>query len=294
MMQSLEQMAASFGLKVDHHGVELKNLIAQVRNEKKILGVWMNQGLSIYCNPELHRERLSHWKDEKNIQIDSVIQIDSFKSPMDVLKYFSRGFLDCFWIEGDVFEFPKAEYDQIAQFVAQDEKIKVEDWLNQFKDSPFLLNFFGKILNEKGLSQESSQVFKYACSLESRFAEPYDNLGVLLWNAGAQREAFILFAEGVLKNPYIESARNNFLDAGYELREYLPMVKILTKVLDLCSEIADLHYHLALVAYKSSLYQLALQEVDLFLGMQTQHPEGLKLKNMILKNDCSQKEVAHV
>lgn len=121
----------------------------------------------------------------------------------------------------------------------------------------FLINLWGKACSLEDRYSEAGVAFRRAAELLTVYGEPCSNLGTLLWKLGKRSEAFVLFAEGFMRNPLGLSCQLNFFDAGYELREYESMAGLLESQSANFPDCIEFRHHLALCYEKTDKRALA-------------------------------------
>jgi tetratricopeptide (TPR) repeat protein len=115
-------------------------------------------------------------------------------------------------------------------------------------DDAVLNNFIGKFCIELGQEGEAAGYFTDAAKAEPRFAEPYSNLGALMWRAGFKEKAFELFSEALLRQPFSLDIQDNFIGTGLELGLHARMKESLVRVESCFPEYSGLIYLNALLS----------------------------------------------
>lgn len=111
-----------------------------------------------------------------------------------------------------------------------EEKIKREvDRARIAHHDPLLLNTKGMILAGSGDIVEAARCFAHAVQLNPNFAEPFSNMGVLLWDQGKRAEALQMFGRAFVRLPMNRMIADNFRDAALALGDHREMELRLTE-----------------------------------------------------------------
>lgn len=234
---------------------------ARVKQGKSV-GEW-NQVLRVYGGPQ-HPEmpRWDFW---------------------NTLDYFSEGGMD-FLVVGDGFiAFPSVarEMQQTLKDFSEKKIKSVRDFSKEVGEQPYLLNLYGKILSFQANYSLAGECFRKAVEKMSEFAEPYANLGVLLWNGGKRREALFLFSEAFMKNPRRTAVQLNFFDAVHEMKEYDYLVQVLNIILPE-HDCVEFRLHLAIGYRHLGRLEEARKLLDNVLK---QNPQDEEAKVLLLSLD---------
>jgi len=150
--------------------------------------------------------------------------------------------------------------------------------LTQIKSNPFLCNLFGKLLSVEKKLNDAAVSFREAIELNRQFGEPYGNIGTIFWSVGKQKEAFQLITESLLKNPYSISAQLNFFEAGYEMREYESMIRVIESIISNVTEFSEFRHHLAICYQKTGK---SAEAVDILKGIINDFPGDEDAKKIL-------------
>ena len=123
---------------------------------------------------------------------------------------------------------------------------QIRDFTSEVQGNAFLLNQWGKVLSFTNKISEAGAAFRQSVETLTAYAEPYSNLGTLLWTVGKRREAMRLFAESFLKNPHRKTIQLNFFDAAHALEEFDFMAKVIEVALISMPEMTEFRHHLAI------------------------------------------------
>lgn len=105
-----------------------------------------------------------------------------------------------------------------------------------------LNNLLGKVCDELGDPSASAGYFADAAKAVPHFAEPYSNLGALMWRTDQKERAFDLFCEALLRQPFNVDIQDNFIRTGLEANKHAAMKECLDKVEKFFPEYATLLY----------------------------------------------------
>lgn len=111
-----------------------------------------------------------------------------------------------------------------------------------------LNNFIGKFCVELGQEGDAAGYFTDAAKAEPRFAEPYSNLGALMWRAGFKDKAFDLFEDALIRQPFSLDIQDNFIGTGLELGLHERMKGAIARVTSCFPEYPGLIYLNALLS----------------------------------------------
>lgn len=263
-MNTLTNLCGLFGFQSHEVEMPLDKWLSNKLQEDKIIGEWNGKNVTIHCIPNLHSSRLKRWVSDST-QINSMFVIGELDSLIKCLDYFGEGEID---ILLDSQNRQYIEFSQSGSYLLtlitealnrlqaentdykalQEDFVKVNEKIQEnIISDPFILNLTGKLCSYYGNSAEAGKYFRMATEAEPQFGEAYSNLGTLLWNVGKRREAFILFSEGLIRNPYGVSCQLNFFDATYELREFESAVKIINSLKDKIEDRVEYKHHLAIL-----------------------------------------------
>ncbi len=144
-----------------------------------------------------------------------------------------------YFAKGDMPENSEAD---LARFVTEAEKNP---------QSALLQNYVGKLYFARGDFNMAATHFVAAFHLQPYYAEPFCNMGTILWSTGSKEKAFELFCEALVRNPFSQTVQDNFIKAGIDLGAVDLMLKELTNIEKFYPDFEDLSY------LKSSLLEKA-------------------------------------
>lgn len=217
---------------------------------------------------------IGQWLDGFRIHGKNKRSLSEIETLWEAISFFSQGDLDALVIGENVYFIPE-DAREIFNFFKNGKN--VSPLQDNTKLSPFALNLYGKYLTTLDKVSDATAFFSEALKKESRFSEPYNNLGQLMWKIGKQRDAFLLFTESLAKNPHLLPAQLNFFDAGLELEEYASMLNVIKYLEEEIPECSEFQYYKAICNHR--------------LG---NHEEARSILNLILKdkpNDAEAKQL---
>ncbi len=284
--------ARSYGLKACflNPGADRKAWIQERVKAGGIIGLWEGGRLNLFLDPAASAHRLDRWTRE-GFSIRSPMEIPPVETVWQALSYFGEGEMDVLFIGDWYVEFPKRAHAILRSLHASVQSIDglspdandldppVLDLAQE--DDPFLINLWGKHLALCGRVGDAGRAFSKAAELDREFSDPYGNLGVLMWKAGQRREAFLLFAESLLKNPSNISASLNFFDAGYELEEHAAMAKVLEQIISEVVACPEHRHHLAICYQKMGKTKEALAVLQKILDLSPEDQEARALSERL-------------
>lgn len=249
---------------------------------KQIIAKWDNQKLTLDCQDQkLKKEMQSKLKDH----------LKEALSPAAVLELFSEGHFDALMYEDEYLVFPvKAQryLDLLLTSFQNQEDSKIKELeidctqLTKPSDA-FCLNLIGKIFLTTKQNKKALNTFSQANQLLPEFSEPYNNLGIMLWNVGQKREALVMFADAFSKNPFLKTASLNFFDAAYELKEYGVIVQLIESFIAQNIFFDEFYHHLAIGYFHLGEHQKTKQTLDKILAKNPQDKEAQILKEQFEK-----------
>ncbi len=232
----------------------------------QLIAVWTGgatPGIKIHYDPQLvDAEKKAafetRWKDAGFVINPGVLL--PLPHLTEALEYFSEGDVDVLLVNFTAMEWPVKAKDWLTILrklhpqnpheltLAEEDMIQsiVKHVPEEMMSHPFWMNLCGKILALRGMHAVAGLYFRNAIERCSDYSEPYNNLGTLLWNLEQKREAFLLFAEALMKNPYNSSAQLNFFDSGYEMEEYASIVAVTEFLIQKVPTCIEFHHHLAI------------------------------------------------
>ncbi|EKD42599.1 MAG: Methyltransferase type 11 [uncultured bacterium] len=255
---------------------EIKNFNAWLQEKidgGKIVAQWGEDKCLVFGNKNKinveFKELLEEGKAENTYQVKGHIPLHRLFS------LFAEGIIDFLVHEESGIEFPVLAHELMEMIykISQDNKLLLSESINADKDKlkaihadAYLLNLWGKLLTLEKKYNEAGMAFRGAVEINREFGEPYGNLGTLLWGLNKQREGFFLITEALLKNPYSISTQLNFFDAGYELREFSGMAKVIESVLPKVNEFPEFRHHLAICYQRTGRSQDAVSVLQKILN----------------------------
>ncbi|MBX7148477.1 hypothetical protein K1X76_05280 [bacterium] len=271
------KIAAQYGLKLKEMHGDINQGIVDIVKTGKIVGVWKNENLEFFYENSIITDD----------NIKEVLGYTTFiKTIHDVFDYFVKGKIAALILDDHyILELPSVvslifgEMESLTDTQKNPQSLNTSacDFSEIAKGNPFVTNLWGKLLAFRGEISKAGECFREAVEMERNFSEPYSNLGALLWKAGKQREAFLLFCEALIKNPYSQTAQMNFFDAGYELCEYKAILTIIDHVA--CDETPiEFDHHRAICHFKLGERDKALGIVNTILEKNPVDTEALELK----------------
>ncbi|MBF0492091.1 MAG: hypothetical protein HQM15_04870 [Deltaproteobacteria bacterium] len=273
-----EVLGKSYGFQV-RPAVSARDSIQDLVAQGKIVGEW-NENFKIYALPEMLKQRPPKWIKEEPFK--GVLQVDAIKNIWQAMDYFGEGELDVLITPENSFLFPQEGRSLLEGIRGILENRKdpttgaptLGTDFNFESDDPFLNNLQGKLLTLKGNISEAGKAFGKALALLPEYSEPYANLGTLLWQLGQQKEAFVLFVEALLRNPYNVAAQLNFFDAGRETENFDGMIKVVEKILEMDPECLEFYPILAFSYHRSGQAGKAIDILNNFLAKYPQEEEA--------------------
>lgn len=167
-----------------------------------------------------------------------------------LMRFLKSGALCGFKLEsGHGYIFPKLLHDFLvsegnARLMAEN-RIKIEVTRQHIATHDALLvNTKGTLLCAQGDVVGAAQCFSHAVELDNHFAEPFSNMGTILWDNGKQDEAFLMFRQAFLRLPVDPDIQQNFMDAGTSLGRFAEMENCFVEVQEYHAGIEGIH-HLA-------------------------------------------------
>lgn len=188
--------------------------------------------------------------------------VGGYSEAMDLMHFLQSGVVDGFVVDGESYSYHglvlserEREYHE-SGLVSQSDRISTfQKVVDQGCLDPILINYLGKLYAENGDVVKASQYFVKACEVNPYFAEPFSNMGALMWHASARDKGFNLFCEALLRCPFDQNVQDNFIKSGLELGEIQRMSQILDKTREFFPEFEDLQYLKAVLLEKSGRRQ---------------------------------------
>lgn len=270
-----------------------------IREQKargQVVGELAEGALKVHLDSS-HGPLLKRWRED-GLQIEDGKKVEAISSVWNALELFSEGGLDYLVSGNKAIEFPKVGKEMIEDlknYLDKKETDRAEgghapvssdmqDYAAQAEGNAFLKNLYGKILSHQQNIAEAGKAFREAVGLMASFGEPYSNLGTLLWQHGQKRNAFLLFAEGLIKNPHSIPCQLNFLDAGHEMQEYKAMITVLETVLPETPDCVEFKHHLAIAYHRTGETEKALRCLNEILSADPADAEALNLLKSFEEN----------
>lgn len=167
-----------------------------------------------------------------------------------LMRFLKSGAVRGFVLEsGHGYVFPELLHDYLvsegeARLMAE-ERIKTRVSRQQIATHDALLvNTKGTLLCARGDAVGAAQCFSHAVELDGHFAEPFSNMGTVLWDNGKQDEAFLMFRQAFLRLPMDPVIQQNFMDAGTSLGRFAEMENCFVQVQEYHAGMEGIH-HLA-------------------------------------------------
>lgn len=193
-----------------------------------------------------------------------------------VADFLAAGLVTAFRMGEKVFYFPDA-MTPLKSFAGTQDQQSWYESLATLTTSALAQNFAGKLAADDGRIDAAAAFFRVACELCPRFAEPYSNLGTLLWQQGHRAEAFHMFSEALHRHPYSQAIQDNFIQAGLDLADFEKMVIVLDQVRREFPRFDELLYLKALLAQSLGRRAEAIMTVQQLLTVQPQHEQARRL-----------------
>lgn len=152
------------------------------------------------------------------------------------------------------------------------------------KDS-FVCNFLGKLQLDIEDTESAAKSFAESSEKNEFYAEPFSNLGSLLWQNGDKEKAFHLFCEALLRCPYNVNIQDNFIQAGLELGNHLKMYETINHVEKFYPEYPDLLFLKAILAQKLDNKEEALKIIEKYLDLVPDDERAKELFDEISSNN---------
>ncbi len=239
MELAFDSLAKAFGF----NSLKNSNMaawVAQKVSQGSLIGVWQDHQFIVMGNPKNSSEALSRWKEDLKT-VDDQTAVPFIDSLWLAMSLFSEGDLDVLICGEEAIEYPSvarqinlhliAAANESSKSDAGSKAIRALPEYGSIESDAFLLNLMGKLYSFEKNYAMAGEAFRKSATLSPEFGEAYSNLGTLLWGHGQKKEAFFLFTESMLRNPYTTTAQLNFFDSGYDLKEYGVMAKIVEEIL---------------------------------------------------------------
>lgn len=212
-------------------------------------------------------------------------RILDYHHAIELVVFLQSGYVDAFWLDGFSFTYPSilSDHNPLTMSTQDDKNLDQEilDFQKAFEEYPesaMLKNYLGKLFIEKGDVSKASENFVDACKLEPFYAEPYSNMGALMWEMDSKEKGFSLFCESMLRNPFDQVVQDNFVKAGLELQEIEAMEEILGKVNGYFPSYSSLNYLRAVLLEKLGKKEEALKILQELLK---DNPDDEKITQLI-------------
>lgn len=195
----------------------------------------------------------------------SAFRIANYEQALDLVKFLQTGLMDGFYIDHSSYMYQNLivseREKEMESGLQEDQTIRIqlfERALEQGCRDAILVNYLGKLYADKGDIVKASQNFVLACEINPYFAEPFSNMGALMWQFDTKQKGFKLFCEAVLRNPFDQGVQDNFIKSGLELGDYETMNYIIEKTCDFFPGFEDLMYLKAVLLEKIGRHQDSL------------------------------------
>lgn len=201
---------------------------------------------------------------------------------IELVEFLQSGCVDAIYMEGSGYYYPDiiAEHNSVLNTSSnQEDEIKEYiEALNRYPNNAILHNCIGKLYIQNGDFKRASSYFVNASELEPLYAEPYSNMGTLLWREGSKEKAFQLFYEGMLRNPFDEVLQDNFIMSGIDLGEVERMNHCLSRIQEYFPDYSSLLYLKAILLEKLGLDAECMAVLHDFLK---RYPEDERAQNFL-------------
>lgn len=134
--------------------------------------------------------------------------------------------------EAGAYVYPKILFAYLS--APEESRAPIENRIRTEVDRQAVANHDAILLNTKGLilaglgdAPGAARSFLHAAELNPNFAEPFSNMGSLLWDRGSREEAFLMFRQAFLRLPMDPVIRENFMEAGMHLGCFAKMQECL-------------------------------------------------------------------
>lgn len=181
----------------------------------------------------------------------AVIEFKKYEDILEIVEFLLSGSTGAFHVGNQGFVLNEAIVRMMAEtngFLNETDLAGLLEERKAHPDDALLNNFIGKFCVEIGQEGDAAGYFTDAGKVEPRFAEPYSNLGALMWRAGFKDKAFELFNEALVRQPFSFDIQDNFIGTGLELGLHERMKESLTRVASCFPEYPGLLYLNALLS----------------------------------------------
>ncbi len=295
----LSQICPMYGLSVKTIS-SLPQWLEDKKNEGKSLGIFTEHGFEINFS-EQNASRFKKWNGDVTPQNPvSPFFVQAIHTIWNAMECFIQGELDYLVMGDEVIEFPQLAKKIYQAMSGMSESVVITDKENsglmgltesdllEISHDAFLSNLYGKFQSLSGCFSEAGKYFRMAAETSPDFAESYSNLGTLLWSHRQKRDAFLLFIESIFRNPHLTTAQLNFFDAGYELKEFSAMAKVIEEVLPRVGDIPEMKHHLAICYQKTGRNAQAIDILNDILKKNALDTEAHMILDEINKEENQQ------
>ncbi len=207
----------------------------------------------------------------------SAFDIKNYEQALDLVRFLQTGLMDGFYIDHSSYMYQNLivseREKEMETGLQEDQSVRIqlfERALEQGCRDAILINYLGKLYADKGDIVRASRNFVLACEINPYYAEPFSNMGALMWQFDTKQKGFKLFCEALLRNPFDQGVQDNFIKSGLELGEFETMNYIIEKTCDFFPGFEDLMYLKAVLLEKIGRHQDSL---TLLQDLHSKNPE---------------------
>lgn len=206
-----------------------------------------------------------------------------YEHVIQLIQFIQSGLVDGFWFEERSYFFhPVIMKFNAARFDGQEVPIETQieaclTALKEASDDVILRNYIGKLHIESGKLSDAARYFVDVCEAQPFFAEPFSNMGAIVWNSGEKEKGFHLFCEALIRNPFDETLQDNFIKSGLDLGQVDVMEKYLEKIDEYFPEYSGLLFLKSMLLEKLGCHDKSIVTLKSYLEKfpEDEHAKGI-------------------
>lgn len=213
------------------------------------------------------------------------MRIMTYDHFLHLVDFLQSGLVCGYFRGGKAYSYHNVILEQhLKSFSSDESDVSVEEFLKAKETDPndaILNNYLGKLFIESGDFDKAAGCFVDSFESAPYFAEPFSNLGTILWNADEKEKAFQLFSQALIRNPFDETVQDNFIGSGIELGQIESMKNTVTEVENCYPDYDGLLYLKAILLESLNQKSEALKTIESYLERHHDDERALDLKEKL-------------
>ena len=209
--------------------------------ENKYTEAYSTNGFPWSCE-RVEENSLKNWA-KYNISM----RVMDYDHLLALVGFLQSGCVDAIFLDGETYFFPDVLVSKFSVAHENSEELHpdISDFISGLERNPesaLLHNFVGKIYLANDDIEKAAHYFVNACEKVSEFAEPYSNMGALMWNSNEKEKGFDLFCQALIRNPFDTTMQDNFIQSGIDLEKFETMLGCIDKAAEYFPDYTGLKY----------------------------------------------------